>query len=145
MCVCVALLHISGSVLGIDKLSTSHCNLETLPQRAGLSYNISLHPALLSLCSFLFPSPIFHPLHLSFPHCGFVYSSSYNSVKDHLRFLQLGSIIGIAIILTSHSSASLINLLKESNGVKAGVHLHVMHEPAVTFYSTLTYCADLSC
>lgn len=44
--VCALLLHSFGSALGIDKLSTSHCNLETLPQRAALSYNISLRPPL---------------------------------------------------------------------------------------------------
>lgn len=43
---CALLLHSFGSALGIDKLSTSHCNLETLPQRAALSYNISLRPPL---------------------------------------------------------------------------------------------------
>lgn len=50
----------SGPGLNIDKLSTSHCNLQTLPQRAGLSYNISLYPLVLLSYSFSFSLFIFY-------------------------------------------------------------------------------------
>lgn len=63
---CALLLHSFGSALGIDKVSTSHCNLETLPQRAALSYNISLRPPL-SLHPPHHGSFLLHPLHRSFP------------------------------------------------------------------------------
>lgn len=56
----------SGPGLYIDKLSTSHCNLQTLPQRAGLSYNISLYPLVLLSHSFSFSLFIFYCFQLTF-------------------------------------------------------------------------------
>lgn len=50
----------SCSGLSIDKLSTSHCNLETIPERAALSYNISLNPHFLSSRSFCRSPPRFN-------------------------------------------------------------------------------------
>lgn len=70
--VCVVLLHSSSSGLGIDKLSTSHCNLETLPQRAALSYNISRKTTLSHLWRLPLPSTHLPPSPSLFSHCDIV-------------------------------------------------------------------------